>query len=131
MKNLSDVDALFTLPPGEFVAARSALAARLKKAGQAEEAERVKAMVKPSATAWAVNQLYCRHRREFDRLNVPLRRFDLVDRLVLNIGPASRTGRNPRLTRRCRDSFAGKLAAWVPSSTTFRCVWRMLPHAFG
>lgn len=68
MNGPSEADALFALLPGEFVAARNALAARLKKEGRPEEAQRVKALVKPSATAWAVNQLYWRHRREFDRL---------------------------------------------------------------
>ncbi len=68
MKNLSDIDALFTLPLSEFTAARNALAARLKKAGRGGEAQEVKALTRPSATAWAVNQLYWRHRRDFDRL---------------------------------------------------------------
>jgi hypothetical protein len=68
VKNLSDIDALFTLPLAEFTAARNGLAARLKKEGKGEEAQRVKALGKPSATAWAVNQLYWRHRRDFDRL---------------------------------------------------------------
>jgi hypothetical protein len=52
----------------EFTAARNALAARLKKAGDSEEAERVKALTKPSVPAWAVNQLYLKHRIVFDRL---------------------------------------------------------------
>lgn len=63
-----DIDALFHLPLSEFTAARNALAARLKKAGDAEDAQRVKALPKPSVPAWAVNQLYRRHRIVFDRL---------------------------------------------------------------
>jgi hypothetical protein len=61
-------DALFQLPLAEFTAARNALATRLKKGGDAEEAERVKALVKPSISAWAVNQVFWRHRAAFDRL---------------------------------------------------------------
>lgn len=68
MKKTSDIDILFALPLAEFTAARNALAARLKKEGQADEAARVKSMPKPSATAWAVNQLYWRFRKEMDRL---------------------------------------------------------------
>ena len=68
MKNRSEIDALFALPLADFTAARNAMAARLKKEGRAIEAEQVKALTKPSATAWAVNQLYWRHRGEFDRL---------------------------------------------------------------
>ena len=63
-----DIDALFQLPLAEFTAARNALATRLKKAGDAEGAERVKAMTKPSVPAWAVNQLYWKHRIPLDRL---------------------------------------------------------------
>ena len=64
----SDVDALFKLPLAEFTSARNALAARLKKDGRQAEASEVKALPKPSASAWVVNQLYWRHREVFDRL---------------------------------------------------------------
>ena len=63
-----DVDALFTLPLAEFTAARNALIKQLKKANRDLDAEKVKALAKPSVSAWAVNQLYWRHRNEFDRL---------------------------------------------------------------
>ena len=61
-------DALFRLPLNEFTAARNAMAAALKKAGRREEAEQVKGLPKPSVSAWAVNQLFWRHRKVFDRL---------------------------------------------------------------
>lgn len=64
----SGLDALFQLPLHEFTAARNALAAHLKKTRQADDAERVKALAKPPASAWAVNQLFWRHRPLFDRL---------------------------------------------------------------
>jgi hypothetical protein len=63
-----EVDELFQLPLGEFTAARNALAARLKKEAQEEEAARVKALPKPSVSAWAVNQVYWRHPKEFEAL---------------------------------------------------------------
>jgi hypothetical protein len=50
-------DELFGLPPEEFVAARDELARRLRRAGDAEAAKRVKALRRPSLSAWAVNQL--------------------------------------------------------------------------
>ncbi len=68
MQTTPDSDGLFQLPPAEFTAARNALAGKLKKAGKAEEAERVKALPKPSLPAWAVNQLFWKHRKAFDRL---------------------------------------------------------------
>jgi len=55
----------------EFTGARNTLAARLKKSGRGDvdgEADLVKALVKPSISAWAVNQLYWNHREAFDRL---------------------------------------------------------------
>ena len=68
MTQTSEVDALFALPLAEFTAARKSLASRLRKEGRHDEAERVKALPKPPATAWAVNQLYWRQRKEIERL---------------------------------------------------------------
>lgn len=70
-----DVDALFTLPLAEFTGARNALAARLKKSGQGDQANQVKALVKPSISAWAANQLYWQHRKAFDQLIATGQRF--------------------------------------------------------
>ena len=64
----TDLDQLFQLPLGEFTAARNALAARLKKAGRPDEADRIKGLTKPSISAWAANQLFWKHRPVFDRL---------------------------------------------------------------
>jgi hypothetical protein len=65
---VSDVDGLFQIPLDEFTAARNALAAQLKKAGRGDDADRVKGLPKPSIPAWAVNQLYWKHRKAFDHL---------------------------------------------------------------
>lgn len=77
--NLKDeVDALFKLPLAEFTGARNALAAKLKKSAREEEktaAGRVKALAKPSISAWAVNQLYWNQREEFDQLIASGERF--------------------------------------------------------
>ena len=70
-----DLDALFRLPLAEFTAARNTLAARLKQDGRRSDADLVKALVKPSITAWAVNQLYWKHREAFDRLIATGERF--------------------------------------------------------
>jgi hypothetical protein len=70
-----DIDALFKLPLTEFVGARKALAARLKQNGLVSEAEGVKALAKPSISAWTVNQLYWRHREAFDELIATSQRF--------------------------------------------------------
>jgi hypothetical protein len=70
-----DVDVLFTLPLADFIDARKTLAIRLKQAGHGAEADRVKTLVKPSISAWAVNQLYWKHRQAFDRLIATGQRF--------------------------------------------------------
>jgi hypothetical protein len=64
----AEIDALFRLPLAEFTSARNALAARLKKAGRAIDAERVKSLAKPPAPAWAVNQLYWQNPKAIDHL---------------------------------------------------------------
>lgn len=70
-----DLDALFGLPLAEFTGARNELAAQLKKSGRGDDAVRVKALAKPSISAWAVNQLYWNHREAFDRLIASAERF--------------------------------------------------------
>ena len=84
-----DVDALYRLPLAEFTAARNTLAGRLKQGGLGNEADFVKALVKPSISAWAVNQLYWKHREAFDRLIATGERF--------------RQAQTSRLTRKVAD----------------------------
>jgi hypothetical protein len=62
------IDDLYQLPLADFTAARNALSSRLKKEGKKEEAEQIKALAKPSISAWAINQLFWNHRKAFDRL---------------------------------------------------------------
>ncbi len=50
-------DMLYTVSLDEFVSARNALAARLKRAGDFEGAARVRKLAKPTASVWAANQL--------------------------------------------------------------------------
>lgn len=70
-----EMDALFKLPLAEFTAARNTLAGRLKQGGRGNEADFVKALIKPSISAWTVNQLYWKHREAFDRLIATGERF--------------------------------------------------------
>ena len=52
-----EIDKLFDLPLDEFTAGRNELAKRLKQDGDAEAAEQVRSLPKPSIAAWTVNQL--------------------------------------------------------------------------
>ena len=54
---------LYGLQLDEFTAARNRLAKELAKSGETEEAARVKALRKPSAAAWLVNQLVRRRKK--------------------------------------------------------------------
>jgi hypothetical protein len=60
----SNIDRLYQGPLAEFVSARTALARTLT----GDEARRVKALQKPAAVAWAVNQIYWHARPVYDRL---------------------------------------------------------------
>jgi hypothetical protein len=62
------VDALYGLPLDEFTTSRDALAGELRRAGQRDEAAWVKALRKPSAAAWLVNQLARSQAREVKQL---------------------------------------------------------------
>jgi hypothetical protein len=63
-----ELDRLYQMPLGEFVTARNQLAASVKKTGDADAANQIKAIPKPSASAWAVNQVYWKERWVFDAL---------------------------------------------------------------
>jgi hypothetical protein len=60
----AELDRLYGLPLDEFTKERNALAAALKKGGEAEAATAVKAIAKPSVPEWAVNQLARRNKRD-------------------------------------------------------------------
>ena len=59
----NDIDALYQAPLGEFTSARDALAKRLGTEGAT-----IRKLQKPTAPAWAVNQLYWKRRKIFERL---------------------------------------------------------------
>ena len=65
---LTEFDKLFQMPLPEFTSARNALAAKLKKEGDTEGADRVKTLGKPSVSAWVANQLYWKYGKTFARL---------------------------------------------------------------
>jgi hypothetical protein len=61
----ADLDALYRAPLPEFITLRNTLAARLRGEQGKDAAAAVKALAKPSGTAWVVNQLFWRHQQEF------------------------------------------------------------------
>jgi hypothetical protein len=64
----NELDRLYAAPLDEFVAERDELAKRLRSDGDREAADRVKALRKPSAAVWAVNQLARRQQKDYRAL---------------------------------------------------------------
>jgi hypothetical protein len=62
------IDELFTLAPGDFIAARNALVKQLRSEGRRELAAEVGALRRPTAAAWAVNLAVREHRDRFAQL---------------------------------------------------------------
>ncbi len=84
----SEGDRLYGLPLEEFTKARDELAARLKKAGDKDEAATVKALKKPTTPAWAVNQLSRRSRDTIDVLIDSADHLRKAQQELLHGGPA-------------------------------------------
>lgn len=64
----SAIDELYRAPLDQFTSNRNTLAAQLRKAGDRDNAERVKALAKPNVTTWAVNQAWWNDRPTFDAM---------------------------------------------------------------
>jgi hypothetical protein len=62
------VDRLYGLPLDRFTSGRNELAGRLRKEGDKQAAEQVKALKKPALAAWAVNQLARKERMKIRAL---------------------------------------------------------------
>lgn len=94
---VAGVDDLYALDPKEFVAARDALAKRLREGGDRDTAAQVKKLARPTVAAWALNQ-------------VARRRPDDVDEL-LRLGTAVREGQATALAEGDPSSLREAAAA--------------------
>lgn len=63
-----ELDGLYETAPADFISVRNDLARRLKQAGQAEAAELVQGLRKPTVPVWVVNQLARRRQKEMRAL---------------------------------------------------------------
>src|SRR3954451_1812554 len=59
---------LYGVPPGEFTHARDERAKELRREGERDAANAVKALRRPTVAAWALNQLTRRRRKDLDAL---------------------------------------------------------------
>lgn len=101
-------DELFGLPPEEFVAARDEVARRLRREGDAEAARRVKALRRPSLSAWAVNQLARSQQRALEGLLAAGERLRAAHQAALAGGDAAELR---AATRAEREAVAGLVSA--------------------
>jgi hypothetical protein len=90
------IDRLYQLPLDEFTSARNALAKEAKRPA-------IKELEKPNIAAWAVNQLYWRHRGDYDRLTKAAERLRAEHKKLL--GGKSRNIREPEKDH--RDAIRG------------------------
>jgi hypothetical protein len=103
----SGLDALYGEAPETFVAARNALAKTLVQAGDRDGAALVKALRKPSSTAWALNQLTRTRRADVDRLVAAGDELRQAQRDALEGGDPDRL----REARRAHDEEVDRLAS--------------------
>jgi len=82
------IDRLYQGKVAEFTPSRNALAAECKAAGDKDGAARVKELAKPTAVAWAVNQVYWRDRARFDALAQAMTELAAAQREALGGGGA-------------------------------------------
>jgi hypothetical protein len=64
----AELDRLYGLEPESFIAERDRLVRELRAAGDRETAEQVKQLRKPTVSAWTINQLARKERRDIDLL---------------------------------------------------------------
>jgi hypothetical protein len=101
-------DELFGLPPEEFVATRDEVARRLRREGDTEAARRVKALRRPSLSAWAVNQLARSQQQALEGLLVAGERLRAAHQAALAGGDAADLR---AATRAEREAVAGLVSA--------------------
>jgi anion-transporting ArsA/GET3 family ATPase len=84
-----ELDHLYSRPLEEFTTARNELTVRLRKAGQSEAAETVRALRKPSVAVWAVNQLARRHSDDVRELVAAAERLRHAQAAAMRSGDAA------------------------------------------
>lgn len=114
----AEIDRLYQLPLESFTTERNALAARLRP-GDRDAAARVRALGKPSATAWAVNQVFWKARETLDALR------DASDRLRA----LQQAGATPNELREAMRERREALAAAVRAAERALSGGRSVVHA--
>lgn len=98
------LDGLFRGPREQFVPERNAAVQRLRARGHKEAAARLKALARPSLSAWAVNQLWWTARAEVEALLDASR--GLAEALRSGAGPAAQAAAG-QVRRRALETLVG------------------------
>lgn len=119
------IDEIYQAPFAEFIERRNRLAGELRKAGDAEGAERVKGLTKPSQSAWAVNQLFWHGREAFDELIAQGDRSRRAQQVLLAGGDSKKlqdatTGRQEALSQALRRLDELTKTAGTPLGSSLR-----------
>jgi hypothetical protein len=128
-------DRLYGLPLDKITSERNALASRLRKEGNKEEADQVKSLKKPTVAAWAVNQLARQERMKMRALTEAADRVRKAQAKVLGGGsPQLLQEADARLSKVIPDlrDAAGALLAQAghpPSEALFDRVGQTLRAA--
>jgi hypothetical protein len=110
----TEIRQLFELPLAQFTPARNALAKRLRQEKQTAAAKRVKALAKPTPSAWAVNLLLAREPEKMAELAAAGQRARVAQREAVSGRGAQALKDAIRAARALADELrweAGKLAA--------------------
>jgi hypothetical protein len=118
------LDDLYGADLDEFVSERNRIAAELRKEGRRAEAAQVKELRKPGLSAWTVNQLARRHRKDVDLLLDAGHRLATAQADVVSGGDPAQfdeaRGREQEAVRRLRQAAAKVLGDRAASGTIER-----------
>ena len=121
-----EIDRLFREPLDRFTSARNDLSRRLARSGDSDSAQRVKALLKPTLSAWAVNQLYWEDRETLEAVIEAGDRFRSVQLAALEGRPtaelpdASRDRREAVVAARHRIEELLRDKAEQPTASTLQ-----------
>lgn len=107
----TEIQSLYALPLGEFTGARNALAARLRKAGDAAGSDEVKSLSKPTPSAWAVNVLLRREPEKMEALLEAGEQARTAQRKAVTGGGAETLRESLQAERDLRDELRRRAAA--------------------
>jgi hypothetical protein len=113
-------DELYAAPLAEFTKRRDDLSRRLRKDGLRDEADAVKALRKPTAAAWALNQLARRRSKDVERLLATGKRLRKAHEALLSGGDRSALQRASAEERELIDRLTRDAAAVASEAGTAR-----------